>query len=84
MLGKRRKDYIQSLQVVMSTKEGKRMLAYWKEDYLQRTVLGNTPEITHYNAGIHDFVMNVLMDAKLDIETFDNNVKTITEENYEY
>lgn len=64
MFTRRKQDFDITCKAVFDTSEGKRLLKYLTEDFLNKSVKGNTVEDTYYNIGQHDFIKRLLRSLK--------------------
>lgn len=53
-------DYTKHLKIMVNTEAGKHVLAYWKEEFRGKSIVGNSPEVTYYNLGKKEFIEAVL------------------------
>lgn len=84
MLNKRQRDFNKALYTVFNTDSGKRVLAYLKDDYLNVSPVGQTPEMTYYNAGQQDLIRLLIKSVKTPDELDDINIITdVVEDTYE-
>lgn len=59
-LNKRASDFEQCCQKVFDTDEGKKLLQYLKETYVETKLLGQTADITFCNIGKADLVNDLI------------------------
>lgn len=64
-------DYKKHLETMVNTESGKHVLAYWKEEFRGKSLIGDSPELTYYNLGKKEFV-EAVMDSLKDEDSLDD------------
>lgn len=67
----RKKDMLGALQGVLSTENGKKLLKYLKEEYVDVPVISKTVEETYYNLGKKELIEGLLRDSKVSEDDLD-------------
>ena len=70
MISKRQKDFKSNLEILFNTESGRKVLKYLKEDFLDGSAIGETPEQTYYNIGQQDLV-KLMIQSLEDKESLD-------------
>lgn len=65
MFNQRTKDFLGCLRAVMATEDGKKLIKYLQENYVEGSAVGETVEQTYYKLGQKELVQGLLQDAKL-------------------
>ena len=64
-------DYKKHLEAMVNTESGKHVLAYWREQFMGKSLVADTPEMTYYNLGKKEFLESII-EALKDEDSLDN------------
>ena len=72
MFNRRTKDFLGCLRAVLSTQDGKKLIKYLQENYVEGSAVGDSVEQTYYKLGQKELIQGLLQDAKLKEEDLES------------